>query len=96
MENLIKRLQVEAGLTEEQAKRSVMVVMDFMDKEGMDIDWSKYLTGKYEKIKDQSKSFFDSLSHKAKEYSDIISDKAEDLMTEAKRKVRDISEDLKK
>lgn len=95
MENLIKRLQSEAGLTEEQAKKAVMVVMDFMEKEGMDIDWSEYLSGKYEKFKEQSQTFFDSVAKKSKEYSNTLADKAEDLVTEAKRKIRDITDDLK-
>lgn len=96
MENLLTRLQKEADLTEDQAKKAVMVVMDFMDKEGMDVDWNKYLSGKFEKFKDQSQDFFESLAQKTKEYSNSIGDKAEDLLTEAKRKIRDISDDLKK
>ncbi|MDH6359087.1 hypothetical protein [Parabacteroides sp. PF5-9] len=94
MENLLKRLQEEAGLTEEQATDAVRVVVDFMDKEGLDIDWDKFLSGKYEKFKEQSQSFFDDLAQKSKKYTNTISDKAEDLITEAKRKVRDISDHL--
>ena len=80
MDNLIKRLQNEAGLTQEQAIKSLSIVKDFMDKEDIKIDWEKFAKGKYENFTD-----------KAKEMYDNISDKAEDLATEAQRKMRDLS-----
>ncbi|SHF30301.1 hypothetical protein [Dysgonomonas macrotermitis] len=92
MENLLKKLQEEAGLSEEQAVKSLKVVKDFMDKEGIEIDWEKFFKGKYTDLKGQAKSLFDTLSHKAREYSDIIEDKVEDLTIQAKRTARDLSQ----
>ena len=94
MENLLKRLQEEADLTEEQATNALRVVIDFMEKEGLDIDWDKFLSGKYGKFKEQSQSFFGDLSKKAKQYTNTFSDKTEDLITDAKRKIRDIAQGL--
>lgn len=92
MENLLKRLQDEAGLSEEQAIKAVTVIKDFMDKEGLEIDWEDFFKGKYGDLKDQAKSFFDVISHKAREYSDKIEDKVEDLTIQAKRTARDLSQ----
>lgn len=92
MENLLKRLQDEAGLTEEQAAKSLTVIKDFMDKEGIEIDWEKFFKEKYADLRGQAKSLFDTLSHKAKEYTDIIEDKVEDLTVQAKRTARDLSQ----
>lgn len=92
MENLLKRLQEEAGLSEEQAVKVVTIVKDFMDKEGLEIDWEKFFKGKYGDLKEQAKSLFDVISHKAREYSDKIEDKVEDLTIQAKRTARDLSQ----
>ncbi len=92
MENLLKKLQEEAGLSEEQAAKALVVVKDFMDKEGFDIDWEKFFKGKYDDFKGQAKSFFDILSDKASKYSDKLEDKVEDLTIQAKRTARDLSQ----
>lgn len=92
MENLIKKLQDEVGITEEQAIKAITLIKDFMNKEGMDIDWESFFKGKYEDLKEDAKSFFDKLSDKAKEYTTKVSDKVEDLSTDAKRKARDASQ----
>lgn len=92
MENLLKRLQDEAGLTEEQAAKAFTVVKDFMDKEGFDIDWEKFFKEKYKDFKGQAKTFFDVLSDKAGKYSNKLEDKVEDLTIQAKRTARDLSQ----
>lgn len=92
MENLLKRLQEEANLSEEQAVKVMTIVKDFMDKEGVDIDWDKFFKEKYGDLKDQAKSLFDVISNKAREYSDKIEDKVEDLTVQAKRTARDLSQ----
>lgn len=79
-------------MTEEQAVKAMQVVVDFMDKEGIDIDWSKYFAGKYENFREQFQDFMEKASKKTREYTNTFSDKAEDLITEAKRKVRDIAD----
>lgn len=92
MDNLLKKLQEEAGLSEEQSAKVMTIIKDFMDDEGFEIDWEKFFKGKYEDIKDQAKSFFDTLSSKAAEYSDKLEDKVEDLAIQAKRTARDLSQ----
>lgn len=92
MENLLKRLQDEVGLTEEQAVKTISVVKDFMDKEGLAIDWEKFFKNKYDDLKDQAKSLFDVLSDKAREYTNKIEDTVEDLSVQAKRAARDLSQ----
>lgn len=92
MENLLKRLQEEVGLSQDQASKAMYVVKDFMDKEGISIDWEKFFKGKYDDLKGQAKSMFDVFSGKARQYSNIIEDKVEDLSIEAKRVARDLSQ----
>lgn len=92
MENLLKRLQDEAGLSEEQAAKTLSVVKDFMDKEGFEIDWEKFFKEKYKDFRGQAKSFFDVLSVKASRYSEKLEDKVEDLTIQAKRTARDLSQ----
>ncbi len=92
MEKLLKRLQDEAGLTEEQAAKAFAVVKDFMDREGFDIDWEKFFKDKYEDFKGQAKHFFDILSDRAEKYSHKLEDKVEDLTVQAKRTARDLSQ----
>lgn len=84
MENLVKRLQTEAGLTEDQAVKAIAVMKDFMDKEGLTIDWNNFFKGKYSDFKDQTKSFVAYMSNK-------VSGKVEDMSTQAKRAARDFS-----
>ena len=47
MENLIKRLQNEAGLTEEQAHKAWEIMRDFLDEEGF-VDYNKIFKDKYD------------------------------------------------
>ncbi|MFT3994486.1 MAG: hypothetical protein QM660_09270 [Dysgonomonas sp.] len=91
MENLIKKLQEEAGLSEEQAIKSIAVIKDFMDKEGIDIDWDKFFKGKYEDFVDQVKNIYSNVSKQTQEYSDKIVDKFDDIATKAKKGAHDLS-----
>ena len=91
MENLIKKLQSEAGLTEEQALKALSVVKQHMDTEGIDIDWEKLFKGKYNEFKDTVKSLFENYSQQAEEYSNKLTDKVEDLATQAKRTAQDLA-----
>lgn len=92
MENLVKRLQEEAGLTEDQAIKSIAIIKDFMDNEGIEIDWGKFVKGKYENLTDNTKSFLNDLKAKARDLGNRVSDKAEDIATEAKRTARDLAQ----
>lgn len=92
MENLLKKLQDEAGLTEEQAVKTLSIVKDFMDKEDLNIDWEKFFKSKYENLSGQAKSFFDVLSEKASQYSNKLGDKVEDLASQAKHATKDLTQ----
>ena len=48
MEDLIKKLQEEAGLSENQALKVISIVKEYMDNEGHKIDWDKFFKEKYE------------------------------------------------
>ncbi len=96
MENLIKRLQEEAGLTEEQSFKALSVVKDFMDKENLDIDWEKFAKGKFEDMKGSVSSLFHKVSEKAGDWSDKISDTLKDLSDQAEQKIKDISKEKEK
>jgi len=91
MDNLLKRLQEEAGLSEEQSAKVMVIIKDFMDKEGLEIDWEKFFKGKYEDLKEQTKSLFDTLSQKASRYTNKLEDKVEDISIQAKRTARDLA-----
>jgi len=91
MDNLIKKLQDEVGLSEEEALKTLSVVKEYMDKEGLDIDWEKFFKGKYSDFKDKVKSLYDSYTQHAEDYSYKIADKVEDLATQAKRTARDLT-----
>ncbi|MDL2290187.1 hypothetical protein LJB95_02150 [Paludibacteraceae bacterium OttesenSCG-928-F17] len=103
MENLIKRLQNEAGLTEEQAHKAWEIMRDFLDEEGF-VDYNKIFKDKYDEFKDSTKSFITDVSGKAEDFGEKVADKVSDMSIHAKRMARDFSkkmyeelnEDLKK
>lgn len=95
MENLLKKLQEEAGLSEDQSVKALKVIKEYMDQEGIDIDWNKFFKGKYDNIKDQGQSFFKNFMNKAHEYSNKIGDKVEDIASQAKDKAQDLSDQAK-
>lgn len=92
MENLIKKLEQEVGLTHEQAIKTVSVIKDFMDKEGIDIDWEHFFKGKYNDFLSKVKSLYGSYSEHAEEYSNKIADKVEDIADQAKKTAKDLSD----
>ena len=51
MEDLIKELQEKAGLTRDQAIRSIEVVKDYMKQNGTDVDWEKFFKEKLEDVR---------------------------------------------
>ncbi|NDV94972.1 hypothetical protein D0T84_08585 [Dysgonomonas sp. 521] len=89
MENLIKKLQVEAGLTEDQAIKAVSIVKDYMDKEGLDIDWDKFFKGKSEEFLDKAKGLFADISKNTQSYTDKFVDKVDELADKARKKASD-------
>lgn len=90
MDNLIKRLQDEVGLTEDQSIKALSVIKSFMDKEDIKIDWEQFFKGKYTDFVDRAKSLYKNYTEHADDYSSKIADKVENLATNAKRTARDI------
>lgn len=89
--NLIENLQQKAGLTEEQSLKAVAVMKNYMEKEGIDIDWEKFFKGHYEKYMNKSKDLMNQLKGKVDSLSDEFNDKIDDLSTQAKHKARDLT-----
>ncbi len=92
MENIIKRLQEEAGLSEEQAIKALTVVKDFMDKEGLSIDWSKFFKGKYEDLTDSLKELYKKVTGQSQTYSEKISDTVDNLTNKVRKGAHDLSQ----
>lgn len=92
MENIVKRLQDEAGLTEEQAIKALAVVKDFMDKEGLSIDWSKFFKNKYEDLTDNLKDLYKKLTGQSQGYTEKISDTVDNLTSKVRKGAHDISQ----
>lgn len=51
MDDLIKELQEKAGLTRDQAIRSIEVVKDYMKQNGSEVDWEKFFKEKLEDVR---------------------------------------------
>ncbi len=92
MENLIKKLQDEAGLTEEQALKVLSTLKDYMDKENLKIDWNKFFKGKYEDFSEKFKSLSDKVNESARPYTERISEKVDDVVSKAKKSAHDLSQ----
>lgn len=91
MENLVKKLQEEVGLTEDEAIKTISVVKEYMDKEGMEIDWEKFFKGKTEEFLAKAKILFSNISKQTQPYTDKFSDKMEDIASKARKGAHDIS-----
>jgi len=92
MEDLIKRLQYEVGLTEEEAIKTLSIVKDHMDKEGLKIDWNKYFKEKSEEFLGKTKSAFNDASKQSRSYTDKIVEKVDDLADKARKSAHDLSQ----
>jgi DNA repair ATPase RecN len=91
MKDLVNRLETEAGLTEEQALKAVIIFKDFMNKEGVPIDWEKFFKQKYDHYMEKSKELIKQLSKNLDSFSDKVEDKMEDIAAQTKKAARDLS-----
>lgn len=87
MENLIKRLQDEAGLTQDQAVKALGIVKDFMDKENLKIDWNAFFKGKYEEFS----QMFKELPDKAHPYKEKISETVDSAVSKVRKGAYEIT-----
>lgn len=92
MEDLVKRLQSEVGLTEQDAIKTISVVKDYMDKEGLDIDWEKFFKGKSEDFVEKARELFANVSKQTQSYTDKIVDKVDSFADKAKKSAHDLSQ----
>jgi len=91
MDNLINKLQEEAGLTQDQAIKAIVIVKDYMDKEGLDIDWEKFFKGKSEDFIKKAKDMFQNVSKHTQSYTDKIVDTVDDFTEKARKSAHDLS-----
>lgn len=92
MENLIKKLQEEVGLTTEQATKALSVIKDYLGKEGAEIDWGNFFKDKADDLKDKAKELLSNVSSHTQEYSDKLSDKLDDFAEKARKSAHDLSQ----
>lgn len=91
MENLVRKLQEEVGLTEEQAVKSVIIMKEFMSNGGVDVDWDKLFKLKYEEFANKAKDIYSNVSKQTQSYTDKIADKVDKLAVKAKKSAHDLS-----
>lgn len=91
MEELMKKLQDEVGLTPDQAMKTISIVKDYMDKEGLDIDWDKFFKGKTEDFVEKAKYLFSNVSKQTQGYTDKIVDTVDNLADKARKSAHDLS-----
>ncbi|MDU1892192.1 MAG: hypothetical protein E6767_16030 [Dysgonomonas sp.] len=92
MENLIKKLQEEVGLTETEAIKSLSIIKEYMDKEGMEVDWEKFFKGKTQEFLAKAKELFANVSTRTQPYTEKFADTVDDLMDKARKSAQDISQ----
>ncbi len=90
MENLIERLQEEAQLSRDQAIKSVSIMKDYIDKEGIDIDWDKFFKGKSEDFVEKARGLFSTVSKQTQSYTDKIVDRIDNFADKAKKGAQDL------
>ncbi len=90
--DLIKRLENEVGLSEEQAIKTISIIKEQMDKEGLEIDWEKFFKGKTEDFLEKAKSLFSSVSKQTQSYTDKLVDKVDEFADKARKGARDLGQ----
>lgn len=95
MENLIEKLETEAGLTTEQALRTVKVVQEYMKDNDLTIDWSDFLKAKSEKVSKATQDAFNQLFRdsdwldEALENVNAFAEKAKEKINQARNAAAD-------
>lgn len=97
MDNLVTRLENNAGLTEEQTIDALAVVKDFMDQQNLSIDWKTYLKGKYTKIVNRTKKIDHAPEIHVQEpvdFSDRVVREVDDISETVGKNVDDFSDKI--
>ena len=92
MEELVKRLQEEAGLTQEQAIDAVAVLKNYMDSEEVEVDWDKFFKQKLEDLKEKSTNLYNNASKQTQGLTDKVINKVDELADKARKGAHDISQ----
>lgn len=91
MDELIKKLQNEAGISEQEAISSISIIKKYMDEHRPEINWERFFIEKHNCITEKTKELYAEMIRKTREYSDKIEEKAEDLTLKAKRKANNLN-----
>lgn len=94
MEDLLKRLQNEAGLTQYQAEKVMSIIKDHIEREGVNfgVDWKRFFKGKSKEFIDKADEVFSNVSENTKDYTDKFSDTMETFADKARKGAHDISQ----
>lgn len=92
MEDILKKLQDEVDITERQAVKVIAVLKEEMEKGNLDIDWNKFMKGRYADLLEKAKNLFGETSGEVSKLAGNLSDKADTLADSAKEKLRDLSQ----
>jgi len=102
MESLVKKLQTEANITEEQATQVLKTIRSYMKENDIQIDWSDFMESKAKKLSDSTKKFLNDFLMKAQgvgdrldQWADKTQDKLDDLSDKTKNKLDDLGEKAK-
>lgn len=90
MENLVRKLQEEIGLSQDDAIRAVSLVKDYLDKQGVDVDWDKLFKEKSEDFIDKAKGVFSNVAKHTQSYTDKIVDKIDSFADKARKGAKDM------
>ena len=92
MENILQRLQDEVDITERQAIKVIAVIKEEMENGNLDIDWNKFMKGKYGDFLDKAKHVFGDASEEVSKLTGNLSEKADTFADSAREKLRDLSQ----
>lgn len=92
MEDLVKKLQDEVGLTEDEAIKTLSIIKNYMDDEHLEIDWDKFFKGKYGDFSNKVKSIYENVTSQGKSYTDKFADKVGDLADKARKSAHDLTQ----
>ncbi len=95
MGSLVSKLQNEAGLTEEQAKKAMSCVRSYMIENDL-VDWDDFFEAKTREISSKAQKAWTELTGKSENWSDKIeewSDKANKMIKDARNKTADFIAD---
>lgn len=90
MDDLVKKLEEEIGLSQDEALKAILIIKDYMDNKGVDIDWNTLFKGKSEDFIDKAKGIFSNVTKQTQDYTDKIVDKIDSLADKARKGAKDI------